>query len=43
MHRYSDGPGLVGYGPGYRLTDPPGGIGAEFIAPFIVEFLGGSN
>ena len=39
MHRNADGPGLVGNGPGNGLADPPGGIGAELVAPLVFELV----
>jgi hypothetical protein len=39
VHRNSDGPGLVGNGPGDGLTDPPGGVGAEFVPPAVFELV----
>ena len=39
MNGNSDGPGLVGYGTGNGLPDPPGSISGKFIAfPPIVFF-----
>ena len=35
----ADGAGLVGDGPGDGLPDPPGGVGGEFVALGVVEFL----
>ena len=39
MHRNTDSPCLVRNGPCNGLADPPGGIGGEFIALRIVEFI----
>ena len=39
MHRDTDGSRLIGNGSGDRLTDPPCGIGGEFIAFGIVKFF----
>ena len=39
MHRNSDRAGLVRNGAGDGLTDPPGCVGAEFEAFFIIEFF----
>ena len=30
---------LIGDGPGDRLANPPGGVGAELIAPTVLEFV----
>jgi hypothetical protein len=35
----ADGAALVGDGAGDRLADPPGGVGREFVALGVVEFL----
>ena len=35
VHRDADGAGLVGDGPGDGLANPPGGVGAEFVAAAI--------
>ena len=43
MDRNPDGPGLVGNGPADGLTNPPGGIGGEFITLGIIELLHGLN
>jgi hypothetical protein len=34
-----DGPGLIGDGAGDGLSDPPGSVGAEFIATAILKFI----
>ena len=39
MHGYSYSAGLIGYGAGYRLTNPPGSVGREFETLLIVEFF----
>ncbi len=39
MHRNPDRPGLIGNRPGYRLTNPPGRIGTEFISTLIFKFV----
>jgi hypothetical protein len=39
VHGYADGAALVGDAPGDRLTDPPGGVGRELVAPAVVELL----
>jgi len=39
----ADGAGLVCNGAGDGLTDPPGGVGAEFIAFAIVVFFHGAH
>ncbi len=39
VHRDADGARLVGDGAGDGLPDPPGGVGAEFVALTVVELL----
>src|SRR5262249_13554351 len=39
VDRDADGAGLVGDGPGDRLADPPGGVGAELEALVVLELL----
>src|SRR5207302_10380654 len=39
----ADRPRLVGEGPGDRLADPPGGVGAELVAFAPVELLDGAD
>ena len=39
MHRNPDGPGLVGDRPCDRLTNPPRRIGAELVAPLVLELV----
>ena len=39
MHRDTDGAGLIGNGTGDGLTDPPGGVGGEFVALGVVKLL----
>ena len=39
MHGYADGAGLVRYGSADRLSNPPGGVGAELEALAVVELL----
>ena len=41
MHRDADGAGLVGDGAGDGLTDPPGGVGGEFVAAAVLELVDG--
>ena len=41
MHGYAYRPGLVGYGAGYGLTYPPGGVSRELVALGVVEFVHG--
>src|SRR5665648_418038 len=43
MHRNSNRPSLVGYGAGYGLTDPPGGIRAKLKSFNVVKFFDGLN
>ncbi|MNN47904.1 hypothetical protein D3C81_1623480 [compost metagenome] len=43
MHRNTNGSCLVSNRPGYRLTDPPGRIGTEFEAFFMVKLLNRFN
>ena len=43
VHRYADGAGLVGYGPGDGLTYPPSGIGAELVTLAVIELLHGAD
>src|SRR5450830_787754 len=39
VDRDPDRAGLVGYGAGYRLADPPGGVRGELVALLVVELL----
>ena len=39
MDRYAYGPRLVGNGPGYSLSDPPGRVGAELVAPLVLKLV----
>src|SRR5450759_1072569 len=39
MHRDADGTSLVSNSAGHGLTNPPGGIGAEFEALVMVKFV----
>ena len=39
MHGDADGARLVGNAAGDRLPDPPGGVGGEFVAAAILEFV----
>ena len=39
VHRDADGARLVGDGAGDRLANPPSGVGGEFVAAAILEFL----
>ncbi len=41
MHRDADGAGLIGNRARDGLPDPPGGIGGEFVAAAILEFIHG--
>src|SRR3984885_2802198 len=41
VHRDTDGAGLVGDGAGDGLTDPPGGIGREFVTATVLELVDG--
>ncbi len=43
VDRDTDGASLVGNRACHGLADPPGGIGAEFITPLVVELLGGTD
>jgi hypothetical protein len=39
VHRDADGAGLVGDGPGDGLANPPGRVGAEFVAALVLELV----
>ena len=39
VHRYVDGPGLVGNRPGHRLADPPRGVGRELVPAPVLELF----
>ena len=39
MHRDADGAGLVRDGAGDGLTDPPGGVGREFVTATVLELV----
>jgi hypothetical protein len=41
VHRDADGAGLVGDGAGDGLANPPGGVGGEFVAAAVFEFVDG--
>ena len=41
MDRDADGARLIGDGTGSSLSDPPGGIGAEFVAAAVLKLLHG--
>ena len=43
VHREADGARLIGERPRDRLTDPPGGVGRELVAPAVVELLDGAH
>ena len=43
VHRDADRPGLVGDGPGDRLADPPGGVGAELVAAAVLVLVDGPH
>ncbi len=43
MNRNTNRPGMIGNGPGDRLSNPPSGIGAEFISPTILVFIHGPH
>ena len=43
MHRQADGAALVGDGACDGLANPPGGVGGELVALFVVELLGCTN
>src|SRR3989475_520219 len=41
VHRDPDGPGLIGDGAGDGLADPPRRVGAELVAPLVLELVHG--
>ena len=43
VHRNVNGARVLGNGAADGLTNPPGGIGTETEAPFVVKFLRGSH
>ena len=43
VHRQADRAALVGDGPGDRLANPPGGVGAELVAAGMLELVDGPH
>src|SRR5690606_8028782 len=43
VNRNTNRTALIGDGSGDRLSDPPGGVGAEFVPALVFEFLGRTN
>ena len=43
VHRDADRPGLVGDGPGDRLANPPGRVGAELVAAAVLVLVDGPH
>ena len=43
MHRHTDRTALVGHSAADGLTNPPRGIGAEFVPALVFKFVGSAN